>query len=130
MPPARTVTGFDGGDVRNTRSMSLAPEPPAEFHMMDRPKSKNVAFLPIFSDEAFSKLVAYGVIVEMWEKTKFGRVGRRWREEFTPAERAKVRRYYGRFYKWHLVSGPPKQIACRMSTMVLLQRAAHFFATV
>jgi len=118
-------------NIRNTRAMSLAPEPPPHFHMMDKPKSgKTMQYMPIFTGDSFLQAVNYPIIVVGWEKAKSGRVKRAWLKEFTDKERKKIGRYYGRFYKWYLVSGHPKQVACRLDTMNLLKRAVHFFATI
>lgn len=117
-----------GVDIRNTRSMCMDPDSPDEFHMMDRTDGGQIEFLPVMTGEMFGKLVAYPVIVEGWDKKKHGRHKRAWEATFTQAERNKIARYYGRFYKWYLVTGTPKRVSCRFNTMALLQRAAQFFA--
>lgn len=116
--------------VRNTRSMRMDPEPAEEFHMMDPRSDAGMSLLPVWSGQKFLELVNYPIIVEMWEKKKFGRVQRRWLAEFTDAERNKISRYYGRFYKWHLVAGVPHHVSCQLDTLQLLQRAVAFFAGV
>jgi hypothetical protein len=117
--------------IRNTRSMSLAPESPEPYNALDEVDvSKGLALQPVFTGRAFLDVVNYPVIVEMWEKVKYGRHRRRWLAEFTQAERNKIACYHGRFYRWHLVSGTPDRVACRLSTLQLLQRAVAFFATI
>jgi hypothetical protein len=117
-----------GVDIRNTRSMCMDPSSPDEFHMMDRTDGGTIELLPVMTGEAFGKLVAYPIIVEAWEKKKAGRQRRAWEAAFTQAERNKISRYHGRFYKWYLVTGTPKRVSCRLNTLTLLQRAVEFFA--
>ena len=118
--------------IQNTRSMRMDPHPPAEFVMMDKPtvKRSGLQLLPIFSGESFNRAVAYQVIVEMWEKSKFGRVKRAFHSQFTEKERRKIGRYHGRFYRWMMVTGTPHKVALRLNTLHLLQRAVAFFASV
>jgi len=115
-------------DIQNTRSMRMDPEPPEEFHMMDRTDGGAIELLPVMTGETFGKLVSYSVIVESWEKKNFGRHKRAWLAAFTEAERNKIGRYYGRFYRWYLVTGTPRRVSCRLNTLQLLQRAVNFFA--
>ncbi len=120
-----------GVEIRNTWSMRLDPQPAPEFHMMDPDDdTKLVELLPVMTGEVFGRLVNYAVIVEGWDKRKLGRQRRAWEKEFTSAERNKIGRYYGRFYRWHLVSGTPLRVSCRLNTLHLLQRAVNFFATI
>lgn len=125
-------TDFDFNDVRNTISMNMEPRSQEEYSEFDQPTSGRVglSLMPICSGEVFKKLVNYPVIVECWEKKKYGRVKREWEKKFTKAERNKIARYYGRFYRWHLVSGTPKRVSLRLSTLQLLKKAAEFFATI
>lgn len=119
----------DHDPIYNTWSMPLDPQSPEEYHELDPPKAgRGLRLMPVFTGDLFKQAVCYPVIVEMWEKAKCGRHKRRYHKEFTQAERNKIARYYGRFYKWHLVSGPPKRISMRLSTLALLQRAVNFFA--
>ncbi len=117
---------------QNTRQMSMEPDSPDQFVMMDRETGggKAHSLLPVFSGDAFRKVLNYPVIVESWEHKKAGRVKREWEKEFTQAERNKIARYYARFYRWYLVSGTPKRVTCRVATLRLLQRAVAFFASV
>lgn len=116
--------------IRNTRSMDMQPRSPDEYASLEDGYRGEVELMPTFTGRAFSRAVAYGVIVEMWEKTKFGRVRREFHKAFTQAERNKIGRYHGRFYRWLLVSGVPDRVTCRMGTLELLRRAVAFFASV
>lgn len=98
-----------------------------DFEDSDRP----VTLRPTFSGEAFKRIVAYPVIVEIWDK--LGRSGskrRRYNDEFTEAERKLIARYYKRFYRWYLVTGTPKRVMLNLNTLHLLQRAVNFFACI
>lgn len=120
----------DIGEIRNTKSMDMRPESPAEYVEMDNITTgpNGMQLLPVFSGEMFQKSVAYPVIVEGWDKKSAGRHKRRWEATFTQAERNKISRYYGLFYKWYLVSGTPKRVSLQLNTLTLLQRAVNFFA--
>ena len=121
-----------GYGIQNTRSMSTIPQPQEDFVAMDPivTNRRGCRLLPVMTGEMFKTAVNYPVIVEMWEKGKEGRVKRAFHEQFSDAERRTLARYYGRFYRWHLVTGTPKTIACRLQTVRLLQRAVEFFGTV
>lgn len=113
----------------NTQSMNMRPTSPDAFSMLDH-SSSDFQMLPVMTGEKFIELVNYPIIVECWDRKKSGRVRRRWEEEFDQAERRKIGRYHGRFYRWYLVSGSPDRVACAVRTLRLLQRAVAFFATV
>ncbi len=117
-------------EFNNTKSMDMQPKSPPEYVEMDNITSgpNGMQLLPVLSGEVFQKAVAYGVIVEGWEKKKAGRHKRRWEATFTQAERNKISRYYGRFYRWYLVTGTPKRVSMRLNTLALLQKAVNFFA--
>jgi hypothetical protein len=123
-------TNMEIEDVRNTRSMRMDPESPAEYDEMDAITAgpNGMKLMPVFSGEMFQQSVAYPVIVEAWDKKNSGRHKRRWEATFTQAERNKISRYYGRFYRWYLVSGTPKRVSLQLNTLTLLQRAVNFFA--
>jgi len=114
--------------MQNTRQMSLDPAPADDFAQLDPNNCAGVELLPVFSGVAFLAAVAYPVLVEMWEKKKSGRVKRAWLATFTEAEREKIGRYHARFHRWHLVTGTPHHVSCRLATLQLLQRAVNFFA--
>ncbi len=116
--------------MSNTHSMSLEPQPQAEYNQMDELPQGKFGLMPVMSGEMFNKQVQYGIIVEMWSKTKFGRVKREFHKAFTEAERKKIGSYHGRFYRWMMVEGTPARVSMRLSTLNLLQRAVHFFSTV
>jgi len=121
---------MDISTVRNTRSRSMDPEDPETFVEMDAVTAgrRGLKLKPVFSGETFQQAVRYPVIVENWEKVKAGRHKRRWEATFTQAERNKISKFYGRFYKWYLVSGTPERVSLRLNTLTLLQRAVNFFA--
>jgi len=86
--------------------------------------------MPVFSGERFRELVQYPVMVETWEKKDFGRLKRRWVQEFTLTERQQLGKWYAKFYHWYFVSGTPKTVALTsINTLNLLQRAVAFFAS-
>lgn len=117
-------------DIQNTKQMSLAPQRGEAFNMMDTPTNNKLDFYPVFSGAEFRSIVSYPVIVEGWDKRKHGRVGRAWIKEFTQAERNKIGKYYGRFYRWYLISGTPDRVLCKLNTVLLLKRVVNFFATI
>lgn len=126
--------GFSFG---NTRQMSLAPQPADEFVELkeldarepcEDPAAEGFSLRPVFSGDAFLRTVSYPVIVEMWEKAKFGRRKRAYRAEFSATERTALSRYHGKFYRWHLVTGAPHRVMLSLKTLTLLQRAVAFFA--
>lgn len=120
---------FELGLVRNTASMRLDPQSPEEYDELDEQrKETSVQLLLVLSGQQFRQTVAYPVMVEMWERIKYGRQRRLWQTEFTEAERRKIASYRGRFYRWHLVSGTPDRVSCRPSTLDLLVRAINFFS--
>ncbi len=78
---------------------------------------------------------AYGCMVEMWDhvvgRTASGSKRRKYREAFTDKERKTISKWHTAFRKWLLVTGAPDHIYFRKpSTVQLLERAIHFFATV
>lgn len=115
-------------DIRNTRSMCMTPESPDEFAMLDQVGDGAFQLLAVMTGGKFGETVAYPVIVEAWGKKDCGRGRRAWLAAFTAGERDTIGRYYARFYRWHLVSGTPKHVSCRLKTIELLQRAVAFFA--
>ncbi len=121
---------FDIGEQRRTWDMDLRPTPPDEYAELDVVSIDRggLRLLPVFSGEKFRELVAYPIIVERWAIKGCGRGKRRWLAEFTAVERKKISKYYGRFYRWYLVSGTPDRVSMRLSTLELLQRAVAWFA--
>lgn len=102
-----------------------------QFNEFEEPGEETGEFTlsPNLSGEFFSRLVPFGVIVEMWDKRKEGRIGRAYRAEFTESEQRLLATWYAKLYRWHLVSGTPRRVSLRPKTLELLRRAAHFFAT-
>ena len=120
------ITAQEDFQLQNTWSMNMSPQPPEDYVAMASHGHATVELLPVFSGDAFGVAVQYPVIVENWQKAKAGRVKKAWHEAFTQAERNTIGRYYGKFYRWHLISGTPKRVSCRIGTLHLLQRAVHF----
>jgi hypothetical protein len=89
-----------------------------------------VELVPTLSSELFCRQVQYAVIVELWDKTKFGRVKRAFEETFTEEERRTIEQYYDVFRRWHLQEGTPDRVAVRPGTLQLLQRAVQFFGEI
>ena len=88
-----------------------------------------------YERDEIARVFAYGCVVEMWDhvvgRQASGSKKRKYHAAFTAAERKTIGLWHTRFHAWHCVSGPPKQLYFRKaSTVRLLQRAAHFFATV
>lgn len=121
-----------GTDIQNTRNRDLRPEPNDPFVSLDAIAGKRADFelLPVMLGETFRRIVQYPVIVESWEKAKFGRGKREWEKQFNQAERRKIASYHGRFHRWHLVSGTPDHVSLQLGTLRLLIRAVQFFATI
>lgn len=125
-----SISDHDISDCQNTWAMSQDPQLQPDYCDMDGVPSVQQALrvLTVFSGQMFSELVAYQVIVENWDKRKFGRHQRRWLKTFSKAERRKIGKHYAKFYKWYLISGVSRTVMARTSTIVLLTRAAAFFA--
>lgn len=87
-----------------------------------------VRLMPVFSAEAFRRLVDYPVLVECWDKPLNRRRQAKYEEAFTPAEQRLLLSYRTKFRKWHLIDGPPRTVSLRLPTLRLLQRAVEFFA--
>lgn len=112
----------------NTRSMNMRPESPDECFMDDF-ADKEFSLQPVFSGEKFLQVVAYPVIVESWDRVlSGGQTKRNYQHTFTEAERKTISRYRSKFHRWYLVSGTPKRVMLKLSTLELLQRAVAFFA--
>lgn len=99
-------------------------------------QDKPVTSTPTFSGDTFRHLVQYPIIVEMWEKvnplgsSQPGRRKRAWLDAFTQRERRALSKWHQKFRDWHLVKGTPRRVQLRLSTLTLLQKAVHFFATI
>lgn len=97
---------------------------------------KQLTLAPTLSGELFLHLVQYPIVVEMWEKvnplgsSQSGRKKRAWLAAFTERERHAISRWHQKFRDWYLVKGTPQRIQLRLSTLTLLQKAVHFFATI
>jgi hypothetical protein len=127
----RTVHDFDIADQRNTASMDMRPESPDEYAELDSINVGNgVKLLPVFSGDKFKEIVNYPIIVESWDKKKSGRVKKLWLQQFSDAERKKISGYHARFYRWYLVTGTPERVSVNLTTIELLKKAVHFFATI
>lgn len=103
---------------------------PTKIRGVSRSEHKAFSLEPVLSGELFHSLVQYGVIVEMWDKKKSGRVKRAYLQEFDEAERKLLSRWQQMFYRWHMHSGTPQRISMRLGSLELLQRAVNFFATI
>ena len=108
------------------------PEHRTEFEDLDSSmnSSKAVAFVMTIRGDEFARTFPYAVIVEMWDKTKYGRVRREWQKQFSEAARKLISTWHTKFRKWHLQTGMPERVAIRPTTMELLRKALNFFATV
>lgn len=128
----RAVYDFDIAEQRNTKSMDMRPESPAEYAELDSVETgrNGVKLMPVFDGETFQQAVAFPVIVEAWEKKNSGRRKREWLAAFTEAERKKIGKYHSRFYRWYLVTGVPKRVSVNLDTLQLLQKAVNWFASI
>jgi hypothetical protein len=116
--------------LRNTASMSMAPEYPSDYDELDEVSAgRGLTLNPCFTGKMFQEAVNFPIIAENWEHIKYGRVKRAWEKEFTQAERNKISRYRGKFHRWYLVTGVPKRVMVNLNTLTLLQRAVNFFAS-
>lgn len=108
---------------------SVAPMQTSEFEALDETNvNRPLTVLPVFSGEAFLRLVPYPVIVEGWHRRLEGRAKRAYQAEFTKAEQRVLECWHARFARWHLRSGTPRRVACRVTSLTLLKRATEFFA--
>ncbi len=89
--------------------------------------AKPVLVVPSYSAEAFGKLVAWRVIVEMFPRSRHGRGRRAYRAEFSGAEQDKIAGWYAAFYRWHFTTGAPERVRVKCQTLDLLRRASNFF---
>lgn len=85
--------------------------------------------LRLTGDE-FRAMVAFPVVVEMWDKKSYGLTKRAYEQEFDKDERTKLSRWYAKFYNWHLRTGTPRNIAISANTLAFLIRATNFFGTI
>lgn len=93
----------------------------------DRP----VRLVMVMSGEAFARQVSYPVVVEMMDKVKSpGSRRRKYLAAFNEKERKTISKWYNKFYKWYLVTGTPRRVGVKPSTLRFLQRVVGFFATV
>lgn len=119
-----------GVDIQNTRAMSMDPESPLDYASLSDITGGDVKCLLVMRGSVFQQFVNYPIMVEVWPWTATGRVRREFAKAFTQAERNKIQKFYGRFYRWHLVSGVPHRVAVQPKTLRLLQRAVTFFVKV
>jgi len=74
------------------------------------------------------KVMGCGVIVEQWDKRKFGKGKRAWESEnFTLAEKAMANKIYALAYDWELRRGYPQAYRCSLKSYLFLQRLCNFF---
>lgn len=115
-----------GVDVQNTRNMSLVPDSPDHYSSLEELTGGDVKCLLVMAGRVFNQFVHFQVLVECWPWLKNGSYRRKYQQAFTQAERNKLARFYGRFYRWTLISGVPDRVAVRPQTVQLLQRAIEF----
>lgn len=115
-----------GVDVQNTRNMSLVPDSPDHYSSLEEFTGGDVRCLLVMAGRVFNQFVNFQVLVECWPWLKNGSYRRKYRQAFTQAERNKLAKFYGRFYRWQLISGVPDRVAVRPQTVHLLQRAIEF----
>ena len=87
---------------------------------------------PILTYEVTSvelKAMGCGVIVEQWDKRKFGKGKRAWESEnFTLAEKAAANKIYALAYDWELRRGYPQTFQFKsLKAYLFLQRLCNFF---
>jgi len=92
--------------------------------------NRPLVLAPILSSQLFREVVQYPIIVEMWQKKRYGRVRKAYRATFTKAERRKLAWWHSKFWNWYICSGTPERVSLQPATIELLQRAVHFFATI
>ena len=101
-----------------------------DFDAAEEFNETGITLTPVLSGEVFKRLIAYPVVVEMWDKRKAGRVKRAWLKEFDESEREKAGRWYKKFYDWYLIKGQPQKVLIRPATIKFLQRLVNFFGSV
>lgn len=121
----------DGFEVQNTKCKDMRPEPAAKIEALDDVTAGPGALRlqPVVSGVFFSQIIQYQIIVENWEKRLKGRVRREYEQQFTQTERNRLQKWYVKLHRWHLISGVPDTVLLKTSTITLLQKAVHFFAT-
>jgi len=98
--------------------------------MFQAKRVPDLELTPVWSGTRFQELVQYPVIVESWSKKDFGRGKRVWAMAFTEREQGVIEIWYAHFRRWHLSTGIPERVRCKLCDISLLQRACSFFARI
>ena len=71
------------------------------------------------------------VIIEGWDKRKFGRGKRMWLSEFTQEERDAAWHLHEKFFRWAMLDGIPQRHRFRtVTSLELVQKLVSFFARI
>ena len=82
-----------------------------------------------------SDIPGYPVVVEMWDKVKYGKQKRAFHSEFSEEERRLARKYYNLFYGWYLRTGAPDEhtfpgnLESGIKKLNFVKRLINFFGT-
>ena len=113
--------------------MDMSPQKSIQFVSLDEilnKKQSDFNLRPTFTNYSFGEYITYSIIVESWEKKKYGRIKRSYLQKFDEKERQKLTKIAAKLYKWYFISGTPKNVQLSIGTIQLLQKAVDFFATV
>lgn len=85
----------------------------------------------ILDQEEVHQHIAYRLIYETMSCSVWstGRRRRRWREEFTEAERDTCSRLKAQAYRWFLVTGVPDEVRMSLATYTLWKKLEAFCAS-
>lgn len=86
--------------------------------------------IEVSRDEIQGLVGPFQVVVEMWDKTKFGQVQQAFREEFSSDERKRAKELEILFRHWYLVAGLPEEWRASSKTIDLSRRLIRFFGEV
>lgn len=97
---------------------------------VSREAERNPRLMVVLDRDQLSKLFCPGVVVEMYDKVKYGRFKRAYHAEFkTKEERDRVYRVYRTFYEWYLVKGVPHAAGFTFGRLAFMERVCDFFGT-
>lgn len=89
---------------------------------------KGIKLQTIFGETYIKPLF---VIVEMYDRKKYGKAKKEYEKEFTEKERRVIASYQTYLRRWYLQTGiPRKGVPMKLETYDLLVRAANFFGSI
>lgn len=90
-----------------------------------------MTFEVILTHEEINRTIPYAVICEARYGSRWDTMHRkrRWKEEFTDAERNAARKLFSKAHLWTLVKGAPEELHMKASTYLLWQKLGDFCAS-